>query len=292
MDQTKDRDDVLFEALGKSKKKKKRRVIRTIVIVLVCVVLLLAGGVFYLRRQVTKRFASSGGDVSSAQASVGSISTQVSGSGTLLNVDEESVTVPAGVTIEKILVSSHESVTEGQLLARVDTASVQTAMNSVQAELKSLDSEISSAASETVDNGIPAGVAGRVKAVYAQKGDDVAKCMYDHGALAVLSLDGYMSLEIDAGELVPGDKLSVRREDGSELSGTVDAVADGKATVLLTDDGPALDEPVSVFDAEGNLLGEGSLAIHSPLRVSGISGTVSQVYAKENRKVYAATRCC
>lgn len=290
MDQTNERDDILFETLGKTKKKKKRKLVRTVVIVVVCVALLLAGGVFYLRRQVTKRFAAGVGDVKSTQASIGSISTQVSGSGTLLNVDEESLSVPAGVTVEEILVASQESVEEGQLLARVDPATVQSAMSSLQSQLKSLDSDITSAASDTVDNGITAGVAGRVKIIYARKGDDVAKCMYEHGALAVLSLDGYMSLQIEAPALSAGDKVTVRRENGKELGGKVESVTDGTATILVTDDGPAVDETVTVLDAEGAVLGEGSLSIHSPLRISGVSGTISQVYVKENRRVYAASR--
>ena len=56
---------------------------------------------------------------------------------------------------------------------------------------------------------ITAGVNGRVKIVYAQKDDDVAACMMEHGALAVLSLDGYMAVDIDAGSLAAGDKVSV-----------------------------------------------------------------------------------
>ncbi len=289
MDQTNNRDDALFEALSKSKKKKTRRAVRTVIIVLLVLAVGLAAGVFFLRRQVAKRFASSGDEVVSAEASIGSISTQVSGSGTLLNVDEESISVPAGVTVEELLVSAQESVTEGRLLVSVDTASVQTAMSSVQSELKSLDKEISSAAKDSVDSRITAGVAGRVKQVFAAKGDDVAKCMYEHGALAVLSLDGKMAVEIDAGGLASGDTVVVRREDGSEITGEVETVANEKATILVTDNGPRVDETVTVLDTEGTELGTGALSIHSPLRVSGISGTVSGVYVQENRSVTAGT---
>ena len=289
MDQTNNRDDALFEALSKSKKKKKRKTVRTVIIVLLVLGVLLTAGVFFLRRQVAKRFASSRDEVVSAEASIGSISTQVSGSGTLLNVDEESISIPAGVSVEELLVSAQESVTEGQLLVSVDSASVQTAMSSVQSELAALDKEITSAAKDTVDSRITAGVAGRVKQIFAAKGDDVAKCMYEHGALAVLSLDGKMAVEIDAGGLASGDAVVVCREDGSEISGEVDTVVNEKATILVTDNGPRADETVTVLDAEGTALGTGALSIHSPLRVSGISGTVSGVYAQENRSVYAGT---
>ncbi len=113
--------------------------------------------------------------------------------------------------------------------------------------------------------------------------------MYDHGALAVLSLDGYMSAEIASDALSAGDKVRVIRADGSEIPGAVNSAANGKAEILVTDNGPAAGENVEILDAEGNSLGSAELAIHSPLRVSGITGTVSAVRVQENQKVYAST---
>ena len=100
MDQTNNRDDALFEALNRKKKKKRRKIIRTVIIVVLVLAAALVAGIFYLRRQVAVRFAGSGGDVTSAEATIGSISTQVSGSGTLMNVDEESLTAPAAFYIK------------------------------------------------------------------------------------------------------------------------------------------------------------------------------------------------
>ena len=281
------RDDALFEALQRKKKRKRRRMIRTLIIVLLLVAAGLTGGVLYLRRQVSKRFASSGAEVISAAAEIGSISTQVSGSGTLLNVDEESLSIPAGVALEELVVSVNDSVTEGQLLARVDAASVLTAMSSAQAQLSSLDSDITSAADDTVSSKISAGVAGRVKQVFAEAGQDVAACMYEHGALAVLSLDGYMSLEIPAGDLAAGDSVAVAREDGSSLKGSVESVTNGSAVILVTDNGPRVGETVTVLNQDGGTLGGGTLSIHRPMRITGITGTISHVHAEENKNVHA-----
>ena len=289
MEPNEKRDDALFEALNRSKKKKKRKTLRTVIIVVAAVALLLTAGILRLRRQVAVRFASGSGEVLSAQAELGNISTQVSGSGTLLNVDEESVTVPAGVTVEEVLVASHDSVTEGQMLAKVNVSTALTALDSVQTKLEEIDSEISSAEGEAVSSSVSAGVTGRVKLVYAQAGDDVAACMYDNGALAVLSVDGKMAVEIETDALSAGDSVTVVREDGTELDGSVDSVIDGKATVLVSDDGPRVDEQVSVLDGEGKTLGQGRLSIHSPLRVSAITGTVAAVYARENQSVVAGT---
>ena len=133
---------------------------------------------------------------------------------------------------------------------------------------------------------ITAGVNGRVKIVYAQKDDDVAACMMEHGALAVLSLDGYMAVDIDAGSLAAGDKVSVT-VDEKTYPGTVDKLQSGKATVLITDNGPAADAAATVLDADGSTLGEGALYIHNPLRITGYAGVVSAVNTAENRQVYA-----
>ena len=289
MDEATRKDDALFDALSKNKKRKRRRRIITIVIVLAVLVAAAVAGIFFLRRRVTQQFASGIGDVTSAQATVGSISTQVSGSGTLVNVDEETLTVPANVQIKEILVSANDTFAEGDILVKVDAASVMKAMSTLQDEIGDLDGEIASASTDTVSSFINAGVAGRVKILYAKAGDTVAQCMYDHGALAVLSLDGYMSAEIASDALSVGDKVRVIRADGSEIPGAVNSAANGKAEILVTDNGPAAGETVEILDAEGNSLGSAELAIHRPLRVSGITGTVSAVRVQENQKVYAAT---
>ena len=289
MDQTNQKDDALFEALNRKKRKRKRKIIRTVVILVVILAAGLIGGTLYLRRKVAVRFANSAGDVLSAEATVGSISTQVSGSGTLMNVDEESLSMPSGVTVEEVLVSAHDEVREGQLLVKADTASVLTAMSSLQEELSSIDSEITSAGSDNVSSAISSGVSGRVKQIFAEKGADVVACMYEHGALAVLSLDGYMAVEIAAEGLAAGDSVTVVQEDGKELSGAVDSTLNGKATVLVTDDRTAVGEKVTVLDESGKTLGSGELFIHSPLRIAGISGTIAYVYIAEDQNVYAGS---
>ena len=96
------RDDALFETLGKQKKAKKRKIIRTVVIILVILAVVLIAGVSILQRKVRQQFASSDEEVLSAAAERGTISTVVSGSGMLLNVDTEVVSVPAGVEVTEI----------------------------------------------------------------------------------------------------------------------------------------------------------------------------------------------
>ena len=281
-------DEALFQALGKSKRAKRRRVLRT-VIILVCVLAAgVTGGVIYLRQQVREQFASSGQEVLSAAAERGSISTVASGSGTLVNVDTETVCVPSGVEVTETLVEYGDAVQTGDLLAIVDMASVRTAMASLQEEIETLDDEISDAKGETVSSTVAAGVQGRVKRLYAQQGDSVEAVMVEHGALAELSLDGYMAVDI-ACTLSAGETVTVTLPDGSTLSGAVERNVGGTATVLVTDNGPGADEEVTVTDAQGEALGTGTLYIHSPLKVTGYAGTVSWVSAALNQTVYASS---
>ena len=51
-----EKDDALFEALGKNKKKKKRKIIRTILIIVIVLALILTVGVAVLRRRVREQF--------------------------------------------------------------------------------------------------------------------------------------------------------------------------------------------------------------------------------------------
>ena len=289
MEETTKRDDALFEALNKSKKRKRRRRIIAALLILLFAAAAVTAGTLYLRRRVKQQFTTSIGDVVSAKATVGSINTQVSGSGTLVNVDEETLTVPVGVTIREIPVSANDAFSAGDALVKVDTASVMEAMSSLQTQLNELDAKITTSSKDTVSGTITAGVAGRVKTICARAGDTVAQCMYEHGALAVISLDGYMSVEIESETLAEGDKVRVSRTEGKELTGTVDSAVNGRAVILVTDNGPVAGEEVEILGSEGGSLGTGTLSVHNPLRVTGISGTIGAVRVKENQKVTATT---
>lgn len=289
-DLTVSKDEALFEALGKSKQKKKKKIIRTISSIVLILAIVLISGVNILQRRVRQEFAMNDLEVISFDVTTGTISTVVSGSGTLQNVDTETVVLPSGVELIDTLVSYGDAVEEGELIATVDMGTVRSSMSELQAAIEDLDEQIADAEGDRVSSYIKAGVSGRVKILYAQKDTAVADAMVAHGALAVISLDGYMAVDIQTDVLSVGDAVTVIRADGSEISGTVEYAAGGTATVLVTDNGPEYDEEVSIQTADGNMLGSGKLYIHNPLSVTGYAGTVSRVNVKENRKVYASSR--
>ena len=283
------RDQELFDAIGKGRKRKK---IRRIVITLV-ILALLAGGIYaaviYGRKKVREQVGSlpSATSVLGYTVNTGSVNTTVSGSGQLDDVGTEALTLPKGVKVEKLLVAAGDRVAKGDLLATVDRSSVIAAMSEVQKSINELDKKLRTAVNDAVAPNITAGVNGRIKAIYAQAGDDVAAVMAEHGCLALLSMDGYMAVDIPAGELTEGREVTVRLTSGKDLKGKVDLVSGDTAVVLLTDNGTLLDEEVQVLSGE-ELLGSGKLYIHNPLRITGYAGTISAVAVKENAAVTAA----
>ena len=284
------RDDALFETLGKNKKRKKRKILITVVSIVVVLAVIAVAGVSFLQRRVREQFASSKGEVLSYEVSTGSISTVVSGSGTLTDVDLESITVPDGVEITEVKVKRNQTIAKGDILATVNTASVISAMADLQVQIEDLDKRISDAEDDAVSTSICAGVTGRVKAIFGEKNADVTDVMYEHGALALISLDGYMAVDIETDCLAVGDSVTVKLSDEKEISGTVESAVDGKATVLVTDNGPQYDDTVTVLNSDGKQLGSGNLYIHSALRVTGFSGIISQVNVAVNSKVTAISR--
>ncbi|MDO5399946.1 MAG: HlyD family efflux transporter periplasmic adaptor subunit [Eubacteriales bacterium] len=274
--------------MKKPTKKSKKKIALIILTCLMLAVIVTTLATRLLRQQVDERFGSQlSQEVLTAQVTTGSISTTAAGSGMLQDDDVETVEIPQGVEIKTVLVSRGDTVAEGDILATVNTSTVISAMEEKQEQLDELDDELQSAKNETVGSTITAGLTGRVKAIYAGTGDDVASVMYDKDALMLLSLDGNMAAQLETAALEPEDEVTVVLSDGTEKDGTVAEADDGVATILVTDNGPELGETVTILDDSGVKIGTAELAIHKSLKVTGYAGTVSGISVSENQKVSA-----
>lgn len=224
-----------------------------------------------------------------AQAVTGSLTTRLAANGSLSEEESVSVTVPGGVTLLGYLIENGDTVKAGQAIARVDVNSVLESLASLQEAMDALDAELTDAAGEKISSTLKAKAPGRVKEIYANAGDSVLAVMNEYGALARLSLDGYMAVDISlTGDYARDDSVTVRLSDGTEVSGRIDTLLEGKATVLVSDEGPRYGESVTVLNESGETLGTGTLYIHSELKITGFTGTVLRVGVKEEAKVSAA----
>ena len=281
--------EALFDKLSQEKKQRRRKRLRRVIIIVAVIFAALVMVVSHLRKNVDARFAATQKDVQSYTVAPGTIHTLVSGSGVLEQVDEENVTVPAGVEVDEVIAEAGDAVAKGDLLAKVDMASVVDTLSSTQDQIKTLDKKINSAKSDTASTSVTTSVGGRVKKIYAQVGDNVVSSVTENGALALLSVDGCMAVDFESDSCARGDTVTVTLSDGTAVEGTVESATLGTVTVLVTDNGPALDEKVTVADAAGKTLGTGKLYIHSPVAVTGYVGTVKSISCKENANVTAGS---
>lgn len=273
--------------MSRNRSRRSRR-IRNILLIIAILGVSTVSGMMYLRQRVSQTYAEDNADtVESEAVTTGSLSTTVPGSGTLQAVGTSEVTLPSGVEISKIFCEEGSSVSEGDLLFSVDSASVLSAMKQIQNQIDTLDQSLEEAGSDEVSESLTSGVSGRVKKIYAEEGDDVSSVMYEEGALAVLSLDGYMAVEIKTDQLSENETVTVVTSDDTQYTGTVESAENGTAVITLTDDGPQDGDTVTVLTEDEEW--SGTLRIHSPLSITGYAGTVSAVNVSENTSIDADT---
>ena len=219
-------------------------------------------------------------------AETGSITETFVSGGTIASVGARPVSLAGSVKLTGWAVSSGDYVEVGDLLATVDKSSVLSAISDLNELMAALDSAIESSRSDAVSSAIYAPASGRVKAVFVESGESVTDAMYENSALMLLSLDGRMAVDIDAGDMSPGTALTVTLSDGTELSGSVYSISEGTAAVTVPDTAAEYGDTVTV-SYDGDVIGTGILRINNPLRVVGYAGTVSSVSVSAGAYVYS-----
>lgn len=269
--------------MDKVQKKQRRRIFAWVaaagVVVLLAVLPMLASG--------------NGGDsgvqasILSATAEYRDVDMEIVGGGQLASEASVRIQIPAEVKLKEYLVGNGDTVSEGDPIATVDRVSVMSAITGVQETLDYLSEEIADTSSDTAPDTVKALAAGTVKVVYAKAGESAADVMLAHGALAVLSLDDIMAvqLEVDTG-LNPGDTVSVTVGDGEPVDGRVKSNLSGVLTVTFDDDDYTVGADVTVRTEDGQQLGTGALYIYSSWNAAAYSGTVSDILVEEGGSVY------
>lgn len=216
------------------------------------------------------------------------IATQLIGGGTLTSEDAVTITIPAAVKLTGYMVGNGDTIEEGDVIATVDRVTVMTAITQVQETLDYLAEEIEAVSDEETSNEVVAQAGGTVKILYAEEGQSVQDVMLEHGALAVLSLDGLMAVQIERKtNLSVGDIVCVTLSDGTEVDGRVESNLDGILTVNITDDDYAIGEEVKVTTEDGDRIGSGTLYIHSQWNAVAYFGTVADIRVSQGDTVTA-----
>lgn len=255
--------------MDKTKKKNVRRYILWGVLAVV------VAGLAMLPALARQQDAQDGPVASVLEATVkeGSVQATVRGGGTLEAGDGEDIELPPEVKITEFLVKNGQEVKKGDPVAKIDKVSALTAVTEIRTSMAAVEKQMETFSDEKSASTVTAPAGGRVKAIYANPGDSVAQVLVEHGALALLSLDGRMCVTLTvSSQLIPGDSIPVTLDSGKTVTGRVESNLNGELTVTIADNGYAVGDIVTL---EG--LGSGSLEIHNPWLATAFNGTVSQV---------------
>ena len=255
--------------MDKTKKKNVRRYILWGVLAVV------VAGLAMLPALARQQDAQDGPVASVLEATVkeGSVQATVRGGGTLEAGDGEDIELPPEVKITEFLVKNGQEVKKGDPVAKIDKVSALTAVTEIRTSMAAVEKQMETFSDEKSASTVTAPAGGRVKAIYANPGDSVTQVLVEHGALALLSLDGRMCVTLTvSSQLIPGDSINVTLDSGKTVTGRVESNLNGELTVTIADNGYAVGDTVTL---EG--LGSGSLEIHNPWLATAFNGTVSQV---------------
>ncbi len=266
------------------RKVKKKWIIGGVIILLV----IIAGSRFFMMRS-RRNQVEQGNTKVNATVTTGTIQTSVSGTGSISYADTTNIVVPSSLTVDELLVSEGSTVTAGEVIATVDEASLALCLSEVEEAIAEVDDTISSESSSSSSQTIKAGVAGRVKKIYADEDDNIVEIMKDKGALMLLSADDLMMVTLEeVTNVTVGDEVVVSSGDTS-TEGTVESVDSTGAVITFDDSVFAYEEEVTVTDSEDAVLGSGKAYIHQEISIVASSGTISSLNVSLNSNVSAST---
>ena len=280
---------------GKKPRRRRSRLARTVkklVKTVIALVVLVAVGLFGLKAYIRSHAASGDDSASYSRATVqsGAMSETVYGTGTTSAKNQPNVLAQADGTLTDLRVAVGDTVQEGDILAVITNEDIDDTITDCEFALWELDETILETSAGSSVLSIKAPMAGRVMAIYAAAGDDALAVFRREGALAIISTDGRMRVEVDdvpkAANLALGDSVSVTGAS-VDVTGTVtDLTLQGThATITINSDELPMGETVTVTTAAGQNVGTGTLEVNKPMEVSAYGGTIKSVSVKVGQKV-------
>lgn len=296
--------------MSETKQKKRRsragRSIKKWIKRLILLAVVLAAVLFGLKAYIQNQAANSDTESSYSQTQVmrGAMSETVYGTGTTSARNQPNVLAEADGTLTDLRVSVGDEVKAGDILAVLTNDEIDDTITDLEFALWDLDAQITETRAGSKVSSIEAPVAGRVVAIYAKAGDDALAVFRREGALAVISTDERMKVELTSAEgalgLALDEKVTVIGEhiyaegtvveltrQGTQATITVmeddlpmnkDYDGDGKADMIMG-------RTVEVRNADNRIIGEGTLEPNKPMAVSAFGGTITYVDAILGSKV-------
>lgn len=276
-------------------KKKKRgkagRIVRKTVRTVVVLAVIAGAGLFGLKAYIQKQAESSDNEsYSRAVVTRGAMEETVYGTGTTSARNQTNVLAGADGTLTDLRVSVGDEVKAGDILAVLTNADLDDEITDLEFDLWELDDTILDTGVGSKVTTVEAPAAGRVMAIYAGVGDDALAVFRREGALAIISTDGRMKVELSDVDASAGvalnDKLTVTGEDFTAEGTVVDLTRQGTSlTLTIQDNSLPMGASVAVATMDGVTLGTATLEVNKPMAVSSYGGTIESVHTQVGKNV-------
>lgn len=291
-----EKDEQVQQAVSQTPEKKKRprkkkrgrfgKAVRKTIKIIVAAAVVCGAGLFGLKAYINKQAESSDStSYSRAVVTRGALEETVYGSGTTSARNQTNVLAEAEGTLTDLRVSVGDEVKVGDILAVLTNADLDDTITDAEFSLWELDDTILDTSAGSKVTTIEAPAAGRVMAIYAEAGDDALAVFRREGALAIISTDGRMKVELDdvdtASGVSLGEKLIVTGETFIAEGTVIDLTRQGTClTLTIQDDSLPMGETVTVTRQNGTVLGTSTLEVNKPMAVSSYGGTIESVRVK------------
>ena len=172
--------------------------IKRLILLAIVLTALLFGLKAYVKNQAAN--TDTGDSYSQTQVLRGAMDETVYGTGTTSARNQPNVLAEADGTLTDLRVSVGDEVKAGDILAVLTNDEIDDTITDLEFALWDLDAQITDTRSGNKVSTIEAPVAGRVVAIYAKAGDDALAVFRREGALAIISTDERMKVELTSEE--------------------------------------------------------------------------------------------
>jgi len=211
-----------------------RKAIKRIVLIAVIAAAALFGTKAYIRSQ-----AESAGEAESyvrAPVIRGAMEETVYGTGTTSARSQPNLLAEADGTLTELRAEIGDEVKKGDILAVLTNEDIDDTITDLEFALWDLDETIRDTAAGSKVTTIESPAKGRIAAVYAKPGDDTLAVFRREGALAILSTDGRMKVELTAKDRVLGltldERVTVSGKNIQAEGTVVDLTRQGTSAVI------------------------------------------------------------
>lgn len=214
---------------------------------------------------------------------------EIRGSGSVESMSTTDYFAPVALKVNEVYVENGSEVTQGDAIAKVDASTIKNQIDTIEQNIAQADDSLAALRSTKGSTYIKSPVAGTIKIINVNEGDSVEAAMNTHNALIVMSADEMMRVTMDVADTGAFSEGSIvymaaAEEQIEAVISKVDALS-GTVEFVVEDDDYEVGTQVNVNDADGKLLGTGTMSINVPIYVSGSVGVVEDIRVDVNDEV-------